>query len=172
MQVLQLFTRKRLYRSYGTHLTNSVSIRYRHLGQGISRRIALRLSRQRKAYAKENADYLFHAFRSLIRNQAKNKGMQKEAPTGLRPSHAFSSKAVKIQRQTAGLLTRSRRQTAFPGVSPVAKEWFATLIAWNSQQRDCSGLSPDSLLIGFHSIRTVAGAKIHRKSGNEKRYEN
>jgi len=100
---------------------------------------------------------LFHAFRSLIRNQAKNKGMQKEAPTGLRPSHAFSSKAVKIQRQTAGLLTRSRRQTAFPGVSPVAKEWFATLIAWNSQQRDCSGLSPDSLLIGFHSPEPLRG---------------
>ena len=86
------------------------------------------------------------------------KGNKKEAACGLRlSSHAFSSKAVKTLRHTAGLLTCSCRQAAFPEYIQWQKNGLRHFFLRNLQQRDCSGLSPDSLLIGLHSPEPLRG---------------
>ena len=53
----------------------------------------------------------------------------------------------------AGLLTCSCYER-LPRISPVAKVVVVhNIIHWNLQQRDCSGFTPDSLLIAFFRIR-------------------
>ena len=60
--------------------------------------------------------------------------------------NAFSSKAMKKD-SMAGLLTCSCYER-LPRISPVAKVVVVhNIIHWNLQQRDCSGFTPDSLLI-------------------------